>query len=255
MSDMFDTSPPERYLPARATASDSSDAGNFDISNVRLRVGAPPPIPLPLTNEWDARCDLISDELGRPVLESETKRILSVEGVDSVASVELTSRERRPTIFIVARWEDGCSDLWEAVVRKVKKLVDSKRLTSEKLGDVDIAVEMIAEELMLEKYLSIVPEEVLARGLERDWPSIRGRVTEILDSHSATKGCMNMMTLVRLGFSPQHSDNPDTVYISMDYESDESKWPPVVEEIKQYLKEFDYVQLHVHLEHNMSELY
>lgn len=26
----------------------------------------------------------------------------------------------------------------------------------------------------------------------------------------------------------------------MDYGSDESKWPPVVEEIKQYLKEFDY---------------
>lgn len=213
---------------------------------------------LPLNNEWDAQCSLISDELGRGVLESETKKILSAEGVTDVISVELTPRdveltcqEGRPTIFIVARWEDGYSDFWEAVVRKVKKLVDSKRLTSEKLGDIDIAVEMIAEELTLKKYMSAIPEEILAGGLERDCPGIKSRVIEILDSHSATKG-MGEITLCKLGFSPQDSENPDTVYVSIDYESDESKWPPIMEEIKQYLKEVDYAQLHVQFEHGMS---
>ncbi|KAH6632017.1 hypothetical protein F5144DRAFT_572823 [Chaetomium tenue] len=260
MSDMFDYMyPPERYLRARATASDSSDAGNFDISSVRLRVGAPPPMGLPLNNQWDARCKLIADELGRGVLESETKKILSAEGVTDVISVELTSRdveytyrETHPTIFIVARWEDGCSDLWEAVVRKVKKLVDSKRLTSEKLGDIDIAVEMIAEEFTLKKYMSGIPEEILAEGLERDWPGIKSRVIEILDSHSATKERMSMITLCRLGFSPRDSENQETVYVSIEYGSDESEWPPIIEEIKQYLKEVDYAQLHVQFEYGIS---
>ncbi|KAK3294632.1 uncharacterized protein B0H64DRAFT_401167 [Chaetomium fimeti] len=253
MSDMFEICPPERYRPTRATSSDSSDAGDFEISNVRLRVGAPPALPLPLTDEWDARCSLISDELGQGVLESETKKILSAENVSGVVSVNFTSREGRPTILIVAPWEDGSSALWGAVVRRVKKLVDSKRLTSEKLRGVDIAVEMIAEELTLKKYLSLVPTEILARGLQRDWPYIQDRVSEILEDHNATKGCMNTLSLFRLGFSPRHEDNPITVYVSLDYVSDETGWPPVVEEIRQYLEEFNYVQLQIHLEHNCSE--
>ncbi|KAH6856407.1 hypothetical protein B0I37DRAFT_367311 [Chaetomium sp. MPI-CAGE-AT-0009] len=253
MSDMFEVCPPGRYRPARATSSGSSDAGDFDISNLRLRVGAPPTLPLPLTGRWDARCTLISDELGQGVLESETKKILSAEKVSDVISVNLTSREGRPTILIVAPWEEGCSALWEAVVRRVKKLVDSKRLTSGRLRGIDIAVEMIAEELTLKKYLSLVPTEILARGLKMDWPYIMCGVSQILESHNATRGYMNAISLIRLGFSPRHSDNPNTIYVSLDYLSDESGWPPVVQEITQYLNHVNYVQLQVHLEHNSAE--
>lgn len=106
-----------RYRRAQATSSDSSDAGDFDISNVRLRVAAPPPHPLPMGARWDAQCNLISEALGRGFLETETKKILSAEEVDNVISVDLVSRvhpdidEDQPTLLIVAPWVDGSATL------------------------------------------------------------------------------------------------------------------------------------------------
>jgi hypothetical protein len=247
----------------RATSSDSSDAGEFDISNVRFRVGAPPLVPLPLTNQWDELCSLITSELGQRVLERETEKILSDEKVDNVIDVDLTSRlctdsggitaEGRPTILIVAAWKEGCSALWETVVRRVKKLVDSKRFTREKLRDVDIAVEMIAEELTLEKYLWPVSAETLAKGLEKDWPNIKDRVFQIMESYSGTRGHTTAISLFNLGFSPIPDNNPNTVYVSLDYDSDESSWTAAFEEIERYIKQFDYAQLRLHLEHNTVE--
>lgn len=254
-----------RRRRSQATSSDSSDAGEFSISKLWRRVGAPPPYPLPMDTRWDPPCQLISDEIGPGVLEMEAEKILEDENVKNVISVELWSRihpdaettsEGRPTILIVASWDKYLSSsLWEQAVRKLKKFVDSRRLTSNKIRHLDIAVEMIAEELWQIKYLSLVPAEILAMGLENDWESIKSSVSQILENHSSTKGHTTAIDIFRFGPSLRDSDNYNTVYISVDYESNEAEWSPAVEEIEHHLQRYQYAELRVHMEHNTVEPY
>ncbi|KAK0702350.1 hypothetical protein B0H67DRAFT_650387 [Lasiosphaeris hirsuta] len=66
--------------------------------------------------------------------------------------------------------------------------------------------------------------------------------------------CHLSLNLIRLGFDPDH-DNPNTVYISVDYQCLETKWAPVLEDIRRYLQQgrFKYVDLRVHMEHGVVE--
>ncbi|KAK0713315.1 hypothetical protein B0T26DRAFT_781965, partial [Lasiosphaeria miniovina] len=242
----------------------SSDAGEFTIFNVHHRVAAPTPRPLPLSMEWDEQCASIDRELGGATLTKEARRILSVEMVSEVVSVELVSRAPfvetdgptigQPTILIVARWlDEGCSAIWERAVSKIKKLVDSRRVESGNLGEIDIAVEMIAEEHSRRKHILPVSAELLARGMETDWALIKNKVASIMESHPATAGHVTSIQLFRLGFSADDDENPDTVYVSVGYECLETKWPPVVREIQQFLGQITYADLKLHLEHNIVE--
>ncbi|KAK0723122.1 hypothetical protein B0T26DRAFT_674734 [Lasiosphaeria miniovina] len=172
-----------RYRDTEHSSSDSSDAGAFLISNVKFRVGAPPPQPLPVFNGWSTACTLVQEALGTS-LQGQAEIIAKAEGVEPL-SVELVGRfvtesdSCRPTILIVAKWSEASPPIWEKIVRNTKKFVDLSTRDGD-LEDIVISVEMIAEELTLTK-------------------------------------------------------NPLTVYISVDYESEESKWPPVVGEIQQLL--------------------
>ncbi|GAB1312080.1 hypothetical protein MFIFM68171_02290 [Madurella fahalii] len=253
-----------RLRRSEATSSDSSDAGEFTIFNVHHRVAAPTPRPLPLSVEWDEQCTSIDRELGAATLTNEARRILSFERVSGVVSVELVSRVPyigtdgptmgQPTVLIVARWlDEGCSAIWERAVSKIKKSVDSKRVENGNLGNIDIAVEMIAEEHSRPKYISPVSAELLARGMETDWALIKDKVANIMESYPATAGHVTSIQLFRLGFSADDDENPDTIYVSVDYECLETKWSPVVEEIKQFLRQITYADLKLHLEHNIVE--
>lgn len=53
-----------------------------------------------------------------------------------------------PTISIVARWNEGCAAIWERAVARIKRFVDSKRIASNSLDQIDIGVEMIDEKLI-----------------------------------------------------------------------------------------------------------
>ncbi len=250
-----------RWQRAQATSSHSSEAGEFDISSLRLRVGAPPPLPLPLATNY-AHCHRIEQQIGNGVLERETEAIVAAEDTKGLVSIEFVSRvppelmgadEGQPTILIVARWENGCSPVWERVVGRVKQMADARRVKSAKLGNLDIAVEMIAEELTLQKYVSPVPADILALGLEQDWPAIKHKAFQILESHPATRGHTTAISLFRLGFSPDDDDNRNTVYISLDYESNEAGWPPVAAELQLWLGQYQYADLALHMEHNTVE--
>ncbi|KAK3362336.1 hypothetical protein B0T25DRAFT_467549 [Lasiosphaeria hispida] len=253
-----------RLRRSEATSSDSSDAGEFTIFNVRHRVAAPSPHPLPMKGRWDEQCASIHQELGAMTLKNEARRILSDEKVSDILSIELTSRipyigtdlptKGQPTILIVARWlDESCSTTWERAVSKIKKFIDSKRVTNRNLRHLDIAVEMIAEEHVLDKYISPVTAELVSRGMETDWACIKDRVGKIMESYPDIAGHVTSIQLFKLGFSPYHEKNPNTVYISVDYACLETKWPPVVGEIQQYLNQFKYADLNLHFEHNIVE--
>ncbi|KAK0654925.1 hypothetical protein B0T16DRAFT_314441, partial [Cercophora newfieldiana] len=253
-----------RLRRSEATSSDSSDAGQFSIFNVPLRVAAPPPHPFPVRNEWDDQCTEINEIIGEQVLADGAREILSAQKVDGVVLVDLTSRvpqrsgatlEGQPTIFIVARWiDDGCSVIWERAVSKIKKFVDSKRLES-KNPELDIAVEIVAEEHTLAKYLAPVSAELLSHGFETDWPVISDKVSSILEACPYTMGHVTAINMIRRGTSTNHDDNPNTVFITVDYLCEETKWAPVVREIQQYLRQprFQYANLFVHMEHGVVE--
>lgn len=254
-----------RLRRSEATSSDSSDAGEFDIFNVRLRVAAPPPPPLPMTAEWDEQCRTIHEVVGPNTLEDQTKKVLAAEMVQDILSVELCSRlpdgtdtvkTGQPTVLIVACWVDeSCSAVWGRAIARIKKYIDSTRLASKRLDQLDIAVEMIADELALDKFISPVPAQLLARGLDTDWAQIKDKVSRILSSYPGTKAHMTAVSLFKLGFSPDDDKNQNTVYVSVDYECRESKWPAVIGEIQQYLQQprFKYANVHVHMEHGVVE--
>ncbi|KAK3364745.1 hypothetical protein B0T24DRAFT_638557 [Lasiosphaeria ovina] len=253
-----------RLRRSEATSSDSSDAGEFTIFNVHHRVAAPTPHPLPLSIEWDEQCGLIDRALGGATLANEARRILTIEQVLGVISVELVARfpyigtngaaTGQPTVLIVARWlDEGCSTLWERAVRRIKKSVDLKRLQNGNLSNIDIAVEIIAEEHSRSKYISPISAELLARGRDKDWARIKDKVADIMDSYPATAGHVTSIQLFRLGFSIVDDENPDTVYVSVDYECLETKWPPIVGEVQQFLRQITYADLKLHMEHNIVE--
>ncbi|KAK3364331.1 hypothetical protein B0T25DRAFT_61230 [Lasiosphaeria hispida] len=256
-----------RYRHTEHSSSDFSDAGMFLISNVKFRVGAPPPQPLPVESGWSIACTLLQEALGTS-LQDQAETIAKAEGVEPL-SVELVARfvpgsgsgmkpgaqsesdSRRPTILIVAKWNEASPSIWAKIVKKTKKFVDSSTRGGYLLQDMVIGVEMIAEELTLTKYITPVPASELTEALCTDWQHITEKVLDILDTYPSTKSRVTSIALLKLGFSKDFDKNPLTVYISVDYESEESKWPPVVGEIQQLLNGYHH-NLHVHMEHNTS---
>ncbi|KAK1761920.1 hypothetical protein QBC33DRAFT_614651 [Phialemonium atrogriseum] len=232
--------PSSRSQRSEQTASGSSTRGQFGISNVKYRVGAPPLRPLPLETGFTedcARAEIILDKA----------QIADAE-VDFVARhVPQELWTAQPTIFIVAPWGEDSRDKWEAVIKELKGYVDRK-LDDIGWRGVDIGVEMVAPQLTMWKYMAPIVNPVL----ESDWPTIQASIYEILESFAATKSHMTTISLLRLGYSPIRHQNPETVYVSVDYESREVTWPPVVQRIEAYLATLNH-HLCLHLENNIVQ--
>ncbi|KAK3308291.1 uncharacterized protein B0T15DRAFT_500139 [Chaetomium strumarium] len=75
------------------------------------------------------------------------------------------------------------------------------------------------------------------------------RFIDILQSFVPTAGHMTAIALFSLGFD-KFGDNPNTVYIALDYESPEVSWPPILAKLREYIDGYG-LGLHVHLEHNV----
>ncbi|KAK5657473.1 hypothetical protein OQA88_3045 [Cercophora sp. LCS_1] len=156
----------------------------------------------------------------------EARRILNAEGVKDVSAVDLCAirpfdcaEKRKPTILIVARWEDDHSPaVWASAVTKIKLFVDSRHP--------DIPVEMIAKE-----YQFLISQELRDNGMGADWPEIKEEATRIVQSHTGTKGHSFSIDLMRHGFSSNADENPNTVHIMVCQQSDPWKWSPVVKEV------------------------
>ena len=247
-----------RSRRAQASSEDSSDSSRrFSISNVKFRVGAPPLRPLPLKSVWDGPCAALENRFGSKLVDR-ASQILSENGIID-PEVSLTSRmvpgetwTAQPTIFIVAQWSEQSPNIWERSVRQVKKYANTMLIGYDELERLDVCVEMVARELIMPKYLSPIPNDAKFPKLEADWPVIQANVFEILESFLSTASHMTAIALFKLGYNPVYAKNPNTVYISLDYASNETAWPPVVKRIQEYLDGFNH-DLHVHIEHNTMD--
>ncbi|KAG7292834.1 hypothetical protein NEMBOFW57_002879 [Staphylotrichum longicolle] len=238
------------------SSSDSSEVGQFLVSNVKFRVAAPPARPLPVDDDLGHQdCIFIHKALGN-ALEDGVDNILEANNIKPLEptslvfrSVQGDSSQGQPTILVVADWDETSPPTWERAVKRSKRLVDATVLESKQLRAMDIAVEFIAKELTLGKYISAIPPQEFSKSLAEAWGEIKYHVSDILDRHPQTKERVTSVSLFKLGFSDDVDKNPLTLYISLDYESEETKWPPVVEEIEKCLDQYPY-DLRVHLEHN-----
>lgn len=238
------------------SSSDSSEVGQFLVSNVKFRVAAPPARPLPVDDDLGHQdCILIHKILGN-ALEDGVDNILEANNIKPLEptslvfrSVQGDSSQGQPTILVVADWDETSPTTWERAVKRAKQLVDATVLESKQLCAMDIAVEFIAKELTLGKYISAIPPQEFSESLAEAWGEIKYHVSDILDRHPQTKERLTSISLFKLGFSDDINKNPLTLYISLDYESEETRWPPVVEEIQKCLDRYPY-DLRVHLEHN-----
>ncbi|KAK3302200.1 uncharacterized protein B0T15DRAFT_496673 [Chaetomium strumarium] len=255
-----------RYRRTAHSSSDVSDAGEFLVSNVEFRVSAPPARPLPMsTLTVHSDCTPIRDVLGRS-LEDGVATIFAKHGIRPIEPPELVFRavydytnfddDREevgdPTVFTVAPWDQTSPTIWENAVKQAKRFVDAQTCAHSRLQHLNVAVEIVAEELVQMTYTDL-PD--WTPSLRADWEChIERKVYEILQAHSATASKVTHLTLYTYGLSRNYSNNPLTVFITVNYESEEARWPMVLREIQEYLSTFPH-NLRVHMEHGVFMSY
>lgn len=102
---------------------------------------------------------------------------------------------------------------------------------------------------MEDQHLSLVGENP---ALLSAWSSLKSLVRDRLEAFEATSSHYTSIALFRLGSSEIEEDNPITVYITVDYGSDKTEWPVIIEDILSALASHGWPQLHVHIEPEMS---
>jgi hypothetical protein len=108
---------------------------------------------------------------------------------------------------------------------------------------------MVTQDLIRQKFLSPLDNDEVYPRLKAAWPTIKSGILNILQKFGSTAGHMTAIALFKLGLNEAYN-NPKTVYVTVDYESPESGWPPVVKDMQTFVDEFGF-GLHVHLEHNI----
>ncbi|RTE74139.1 hypothetical protein BHE90_011421 [Fusarium euwallaceae] len=175
-----------------------------------------------------------------------------VEGDDT--NVDLLHRQRVPyqrepiaTLYITTPWKKDSTELWPRAVEDIKTHVDG---VIQGRDGIDLHVEMMAPERFQLKNLGPVTGE--PRLTSSMWDSVRNMISEKLDSCEVTRRKWVTIGLFRLGFSDKMEENPITIYISLSYESDESRWEEVIVMIEDELRERNLDFVEVHLEHNVG---
>ncbi|KAK1834231.1 hypothetical protein QBC39DRAFT_431989 [Podospora conica] len=133
------------------------------------------------------------------------------------------------------------------IVQKLKSFIDECKCSD--LQDIDIAVEVVSRNLINPKFVSAIDYDTT---LARSWLKIRDGVQKILDDNESTREATTSISLIRLGYSPDHYTNPKTVYVTLDYSSSELTWPLVLRQLQGYVDRF-HMDLVVHMEHNVIE--
>ena len=176
-------------------------------------------------------------------------------------SVKLVSREipdaameGTPTVLITADWRFNSHVVWELAVWRIKKAVDKMRLRFSPTQGIDITVEIVTKELVMEMFVSIIPRSYLELGLDQDWPVIQYDILDILDKFKETSSHFTSMSIFKLGLSKAGKENTNTVYITVDSESNESKWGPILDEAQTFLDDshFSKYSLRVLMEHSIA---
>ncbi|KAH6982337.1 hypothetical protein BKA56DRAFT_550287 [Ilyonectria sp. MPI-CAGE-AT-0026] len=233
----------------------SSDESNpaRTIHKTTFRTASPNLRPLPVVDVFTLCPESISKH--KRAIVKRVHEILEKYNLDDESDVSFPNRQilgdpnsGRWTLFIVTTWNDESLATWPRAVREMVDFVD-ETFQSSALPQAVLDVEMIAPERIMDKNLGLVSNNPALRSA---WPSLSSLVRERLEFFEATSSHFKTIALFRLGFSMANSENPITVYITVDLASDETEWPGIVDDILSALANRGWPQLHVHIEHDAS---
>lgn len=152
----------------------------------------------------------------------------------------------RPTVLVSLDWdEESSKSKWPAAVSQIQSAIKAMKGPMPTLD-----VEFIACHLTCEPSINSILNDA---ELEKCWNSqLLDGITHILEESPVTKGCIDAVILSRIGLEADDWNegiNPVTVWIAMDYRSTETEWPPVVAEIKHFLRQHSPRHIEVRIEH------
>ena len=150
-----------------------------------------------------------------------------------------------PTLLIVGSWNRDSKWEWPLIVQDMATFLN--RYLG---GNKKAHLEMRARYLQQTVYISPPPANM---HMEQDWPKIRDCVYKRLQAHEATRSHTTAITLMKRGYAQNPRLNPITIYISLGIESNEVEWEDVTRDIKTHLKNIEWGNLHVHMEHGLCK--
>ncbi|CCT75285.1 uncharacterized protein FFB20_07151 [Fusarium fujikuroi] len=152
-----------------------------------------------------------------------------------------------PTILIFAPWSTEKQRDWERAAQEMAMfLAGLSRVCS--FGETDIHVEIMAPELVQPTHCTNIDDPVY----QSAWEYLSSTIFNRLQWLRATQGHVTCLSLQKYGTDDCVQDNPPTVYISVDNDSDETQWPEVVTEVKRTLDAAEWDDFQVHIEHNQG---
>ncbi|KAH7159101.1 hypothetical protein DER46DRAFT_379850 [Fusarium sp. MPI-SDFR-AT-0072] len=155
------------------------------------------------------------------------------------------STTARPTLIMLAEWSTEKSDSFTRAAQRMAAYLDgfSQLIMS------PIYIEIVSWDLIMTKYYKPVDEPALSK----TWDTVSDLIYERLQSLPTTRGYLTCLALQKFGVSRFINTNPATVYISMDYRSDETSWYGVVSAVKDVLDRIaGWEHVKVHIEHNLN---
>ncbi|KAM0274004.1 hypothetical protein ACHAPA_000952 [Fusarium lateritium] len=158
-----------------------------------------------------------------------------------------------PTVLIVFNSFPADHDKVDAAVKDIAKFAHDA------LDQVDKSAEPFHIEMIDIRLVEPIRcEPVQGRpDLLASWQQLKGLVRECLENNMGTKGHMTSINLFRYGLDEDgldeiSSNNPITIFITVDFDSLEFMWPAVIDDIEQQLAKHHFPALYIHMEHNIS---
>ncbi|OBS20756.1 hypothetical protein FPOA_07096 [Fusarium poae] len=154
-----------------------------------------------------------------------------------------------PTICIYSSWSVDKQGLWETAVREIALELYHMCKDSDVAYD-GIHIDMQSPELGQ----TIHYEPVTDSDLCDSWDDIRALVNQRLEAFTATR--RSMVTIGLFQYGSRRGRNPITIYIAVDYSSDETGWLEVIADIKANIRHKQgWADVQVHIEHHAGTSY
>jgi hypothetical protein len=176
------------------------------------------------------------------------------EGIDiDFANVQTAGDPKTcvPTLMVCASWTKDKQANWKNAVRDISALL-YKISREANFDHSQIQIDIIAPNLTQKIYYGPVSDHDKRYD---SWDSIRELVHQRLESFQGTKGHMTAIALFHYGRSNSIPDNPVTVYIAVDFKSDETQWLGIIDDIERNIHSRGWIGVQVHIEHNVGMQY
>ncbi|KAG5743747.1 hypothetical protein H9Q70_013539 [Fusarium xylarioides] len=148
----------------------------------------------------------------------------------------------RPTIVLLVPWSrDRHAKLCEAAKVMAGWLTDFASHLPE-----TIYLEIVSPELLQTIYY----DEVGDPALSNQWDYVSDKLEADLRCHPAFRDHLTCLSLQRYGVNPNLRQNPPTIYVGLDHDSEERTWYTIMYQVEATMAEVGWHGVQIHIEHN-----